>query len=146
MMSTKHLQIGENHGPRRGAALVAVLVCLILVSMYATHMLRSAVQQNRQDRAMWQQCQSMWLAEAAIERGVAQLQQSADYRGETWDVSAEQLSSQRAGRATIQVHRPEESSADGTIEVLVDYPSDSRHRQRYRKQVSLSGSFWRDPS
>ena len=74
--------------PRRGAVLIAVLVCLAIVMMLMLGAVQISVRQQRQVRQHLQLEQTRWLLDAGISRAISQLQSQPEYRGETLSVTS----------------------------------------------------------
>jgi type II secretory pathway component PulK len=76
------------HRRRRGVALMIALAVLTLLLVLAALLTRAAVHGQRETRFQERRLQADFLAEAGLERAVAQLQKVPQYPGETWHVSA----------------------------------------------------------
>ncbi len=99
---------------------------------------RHAALQRQALRSQWQQAQAAWLAESAIERAAARLAAQPDYRGETWNVSADELGGPDAGVAVIRVESTAERPGRRTISVEADYPDHPHLRARCRQESRRS--------
>lgn len=122
---------------RRGAALVIVLILLLAVMAIIGTLVCMLLAEHRQLRGHDDQLQAMWLAESGAQRASAQLARSADYSGETWTVSAEALGGNRDGNVAILVQNIEGEPDVRRVQVTADYPVDSVHRKRHRKQIKI---------
>src|SRR5687767_15100986 len=71
-------------GPRRGAALIVAMICLLLATMLAGSLVRGALLQREQVLRDERQVQAAWLADAALERARLRLQSSPEFGGEMW--------------------------------------------------------------
>ena len=105
---------------RRGLTSVAVLVCLIIITMISGAVIRVGLAPRDEVRAEERSLQAEWLAEAGIQRALARLAVDPAYTGETWDIPARELDSANAALVTITVgpapaSRNDESSAPGPI-------------------------------
>jgi hypothetical protein len=120
---------------RRGAILAVALVTLLVVGLLAGLVLQRSLSAHRQLRLHGLQLQAEALAEAAVARGIAMRRADAEYTGETWQVSQENLPEK--GAATIRV----EAAADkpGHIQITVEarYPDDSLQRARVERTYLL---------
>jgi hypothetical protein len=83
------------------------------------------------------QIQAGWLAESGIQRAAARLAADANYRGETWNVSAEDLGGRDAGAVAIRVEQPPGKPDRRTVHVEADYPSDPQQRARVMRDATL---------
>jgi hypothetical protein len=116
---------------------VAALVCLLVMTLICGSLLRTIQTQRALVRSEERRLQADWLAESGLERACARLANDAEYQGETWSVTADQLGGKDNAAVTIQVAaRP---GKDGEIQRLVsvqaDYPSDPSRRVRARRQA-----------
>ena len=93
------------------------------------------------------QVQAAWLAESGLERAAARLAADADYQGETWALSAEQLAGPEGAAVKIEVKPIAEQPGQRLVRVQADYPGDSQHRARHSKQavVQVSQSEGEEP-
>jgi type II secretory pathway pseudopilin PulG len=122
---------------RPGAALVIALICLLLVGILATTLVRSAVLQHDQVTQEEWQIQAESLAASALERAAAQLAADPDYAGETWlPVSA---AGAPLGRVLIEIAADDSAQPRlQTIRVMTDVPDASHRRARVSRKVSIS--------
>jgi len=111
-----------------------VLIGLLVVALIGTAMMRTVLLQSRSARRAEQVQQAAWLADSALQRAQARLASDADYTGETWNVSADQLQTGFAGVAVIRIE-----SDGGVQRIVVEavYPEHPLQRilQRREKQV-----------
>ncbi|HEY1599296.1 MAG TPA: hypothetical protein VGG64_06820 [Pirellulales bacterium] len=130
--------IARRRVARRGVALIAVLCCLMVAAVVVLNMLRSTIMEQRQLRGQRQHLQAERLAEAGLERGLAQLQQSSTYAGEIWRITAVELGGASAGAVTIRVEPLKDRPQERTILVQADYPDDPLHRVRKTREASFT--------
>ena len=97
---------------QRGAVLVMVLVCLLVVATIGSLLARQMIGEQRQLRRQEDQVQAFWIAESAVQRGRAQEAASDDYTGETWSLDGETLGRKRSAEVKIQTPAAAESAAD----------------------------------
>jgi hypothetical protein len=116
---------------------VAVLVCLIIMTLIAGAVLKVASAHRGQIRAQERRLQAEWLAEAGIQRALARLAADSGYAGETWEVSARDLDSTEGARIAIAVERVPDDRGRRKIRVQADYPRDPPRRARYSRQIVL---------
>jgi hypothetical protein len=122
---------------RRGAVLVSVLVCLFVVVLLSGLLVESIIARQRQMRAEDRRAQAEWLAESAVERGAAHLRKDADFKGETWNVPAEELSQTKPGVATIRVEPVESLPRRRKLLVEALYPDDPHTRARASRELFI---------
>ena len=132
----KHSYRGRR--PQRGAALMAVLVCLLVAGLAVLGMLRGAVTEQRQLRDQRQHLQAERLAEAGMDRACAQLQVSAAYSGETWRIAANELGGPSAATVTIRVAAVADGKNERRVFVQSDYPDDSLRRTRKTREKVIT--------
>jgi Tfp pilus assembly protein PilX len=125
----------ESSQSRRGFLLVVVLICLLLISMIGASLLKLGLTQHRQTRNEQNRIQSIWLAEAGIDRAAAMLRSDSKYSGETWTVSATDLSAKQPGVVQIRVKPDAESDARHVVSVVATFPKDADYRARTSKQL-----------
>jgi type II secretory pathway pseudopilin PulG len=128
---------GEPRHPRRGALLIAVLICVIVITLLGGALLRGGLARREQLRAEERRMQALWLAESGLERAAARLAAANDYAGETWEPSADDLASPWGGRVTIAVERVEAYPERRRVIVRADYPRDATLRARQTKQAMI---------
>ena len=126
--------------------LAVVLLCVSIALMLATVLTRAVAVQHQFDRTAEHQQQCVWLAESGLQRARARLAQSADYRGELWEIGDRLLGNPR--HATVQIRvEPGDPPAGGwnvAIEARcgTDGPMPAAVCQ---KQLFLSSGPFTDP-
>ncbi len=123
---------------RRGLTSVAVLVCLIIITMISGAVLRVGLACRDEIRAQERSLQAEWLAEAGIQRALARLAADPAYTGETWDISARELDSADAALVTITIGPAPGEPKRRHIRAQADYPRDPPRRARYTKSLNSS--------
>ena len=122
---------------RRGAVLIVVLVCLALATALFVLVVKQAVAERRTIDRSHNTLQSLWLAEAGIERAAARLATEEDYAGETWIVSGQQLAGSDDAVVRIQVEKIADRPEQRSVRVETDYPNNPEHRCRRVKQILM---------
>jgi Tfp pilus assembly protein PilX len=122
---------------RRGAVLVSVLVCLLVVVLLLGLLVQSIIARQRQMRAEEQRSQAEWLADSAVERGAAKLRMDAEFEKETWNAAAEELGGPKGGVAEIRSERVEGSPQRRKLVVEAIYPDDPHRRARATREVFI---------
>jgi type II secretory pathway component PulK len=137
--------------PSRGMTVVAVLVCLIIVTLISGAVLKVGLAHRELARFSERRLQAEWLAQSGVERAAARLADDRDYTGETWAISASDLGqSNRAPAGTeadqersaaaivaITVERVPGSAARRRIKVQADYPREVPRRSRHTKELTI---------
>jgi hypothetical protein len=122
---------------RHGAALVATLVCLVIVMAILGNMLVGALRTGRQMRVERDRRQCELLLQAGLDR-VARRTPEATYTGEVLDVPAAQIGGSGDGQITIRISHPE--AAQPHIHVLAEYPVGSESSIRRSRTVRLQST------
>ena len=125
-------------GKRRGAVLVVVMVCLLVVSLICAAVLKMSISEHRQVRMHEWKLQMEWLAESAIERAVAKLSADKDYTGETWKLSADEFGLETSGNVKISVRPVEAQRGQFIVSVQADYLRVGQSNARLSKQVIVA--------
>jgi hypothetical protein len=136
------MKVKKPHRPaifeRRGIVLAAAVACVFLSVILSAGLATSVLARHRQLQSEERQMQAAWLAESALARAAARLQSDAQYSGETWLLSAEDLGGRHAGKAIIAVAAEGEGARRVTVEVL--YPDDPVQRVRVVKEAAVAAS------
>jgi len=122
---------------RRGMVLAAALVVFLLCTAMVCTLLQGVINHERQVRDHRQLDQARWLADAGIDRAIAQVRQSDAYRGETWKVSADELGGIADGKVTITVQAVDEHLGELRVTAQADYPDDDVHRVRQSRETTI---------
>jgi len=131
---------------------VAVLVCLIVVTLVSGAVLKVGLAHLALVRAQEHRLQSEWLAESGFQRALARLAADREYTGETWPISATDLglpertpaartmekTDGAAAVVTIAVDRVAGFATRRRVRVQADYPRDAPDRSRHSKQVIIN--------
>ena len=120
---------------RRGAVLIVVMMCLLLISLIGASLLKLAVAQHKQTQYRQRQIQAEWLANSALERAVAKLRQNADYAGETWTVEEEILGALGVVRITIE--QSDQQPGQRVLSVVAEFPAGIEHRSQVSKRLVI---------
>ncbi len=137
--------------PRRGMTVVALLICLILVTLISAAILRVSAAQREFIRAQERRLQAEWLVESGVERCRASLADNREYAGETWLLSGDDLGLARHGGSTGKGHEHDQPAAvviitvdhladnpvRRRVRIQADYPPDSPRRARHSKQILI---------
>lgn len=123
---------------RRGSVSVVVLVCLVLVTAIAGALLRVGLAERARLAGEERRLQAGWLAESALERAAARLAASrGEYRGETWDLSSDELGGPVPGRVSIAIEPVDKDSRRRRIRVQADYPREATLRARVTRVATV---------
>ena len=122
---------------RRGLVLMAVMFCLAAATLLCGVLLKVTLAEQRQGRWAEWRLQAEWLAESGVERAAAQLAASAEYAGETWDLTAQELSQDATGVITIEVEAVAGQPDLRLVRVLADYLRDGERRARHSVEVKV---------
>ncbi len=123
------------HRNRTGFALVAVIGCLVAASLILATVVRTAAVGYRAAKTEAWQIQAVWLAESGLQRAVWQLHSNADYVGETWTLSAQELGGSHGAVVQIEVETPAGQPERRLVRARAEYPNDPQHRVRHTKEI-----------
>jgi hypothetical protein len=115
---SRHCQRSRNQ--RSGSIVIVALVCLLVVMGLAASMIQGALRDRRHMRTLRDLRQTELLIEAGVDRAAFQLADD-DYRGETWDVPAEEIVGRGAGRVVIEASRDGDDEP-WQVRVAAEYP------------------------
>ncbi len=118
--------------PRCGSALVVVLVGLAVTTLLFMAAMKMILVQRKTIELNARQIQAGWLADSGIERAIARLAADANYRGETWKVSAEDLGGRDGGIITIKAEQVPGKTDRRAVKVEADYPPEPEQRRGKR--------------
>lgn len=122
---------------RDGSILIVAMVALGVVSALAIAVLRSSLLQSRQSRQELHRAQAECLLDAGLDRAVYELRRRPEYKGETWDLSGQQIVERHAGQVTIRV-ASDASSEMWTVDVMAEYPLGSPASVRRSRSYQVS--------
>lgn len=123
---------------RPGAVLVVVLICTLLASVILGTLLQLAATGRRQSRVHARSLQADWLAESGIERAAAQLSTNPDYKGETWQIPAEEINGRHAGIVKIEIGPLTGYAEKRNVLIRADFPAGDLQRIRKSKQIVIN--------
>ena len=124
----------HNPKPRRGAILVIVLITMLVASMLGIALIKKVLIHRQQVHLFHGQQQSLWLAEAGIQRALRHLAEKPDYEGETWEVATDVLGPSRSAKVNIAVTRQEDLPEARTIRVAVILDDERARLVGYQRQ------------
>ena len=136
--------------PRGGVVLMIALVLLLVFSMMLLGMIRGLGAGMRQATQASRQHQSVWLANAGLERAAFRIREDGEYTGERWEITADQLaapiqpSPSGAPQAElpvaiveIEVEKVAGSENRRQVVVTADYPAAVTFRVRTQKSAMV---------
>jgi Tfp pilus assembly protein PilV len=136
--STNRVSISKSASNRRGVALIYAMIALLLASVIGAALLKTALARRRQARHEQNRAQSAWFAESGVERAAALLARDANYKGETWGVTAAELGGKLDGQVVIEVAPVSSDPNRRQITVVADFPAGTKHRSRSRKTIEIN--------
>jgi len=137
MKHRRTIRTSDRSGPRRGAILLMVMICLLIATLILGTLLKTAMTHRRQMRSEQMRMQADWLVESAIERAVHHLETDPNYQGETWTIPAADLNNRDSGRVRIAIRKPADGSAGRILNVEAIYPVGTPRQAKRTKQISV---------
>lgn len=122
----------------KGVALIVVLIGMAVTTVIFLSVLKLMAVQRQSVELQIRQIQAGWLAESAVQRTTARLSAEATYRGETWNLSAEELGGRDGASIAIHVEDFPGKPDRRTIHVVADYPADPSRRARQSREVIVT--------
>jgi Tfp pilus assembly protein PilX len=107
-----------------GAVLVVALVSMLVVMMIMSAMLQGTLRVRRHLRAQRDLRQTEFLLQAGADRAAFRLTNATDYRGETWNLPADEMVGNGEGRVTIVASR-DSDARPWEVHVVAEYPTGS---------------------
>lgn len=122
---------------RRGMILIVVLACLAVAGALLIVGVKLSLSAHRVMRSSEWSAQARCLAESALNRAAAKLSADADYSGEIWKISAEDLGGEDAGIVRIEVKPLPDQAKQRLVHIEADYPDDPQYRVRCIKEITI---------
>jgi Tfp pilus assembly protein PilX len=122
---------------RAGTVLIVALVALVVVMAMLGSMLTGTLRARRQLHAERDRRQTELLLQAGLERAAFQLGRDAAYRGESWELAADDVVGTGEGKVTIAASR-EADDQPWQINVVAEYPRGSPLSVRRSQTFTLS--------
>jgi hypothetical protein len=137
--------------PRRGLTTIAVMICLLIITLISGALLKVGLAQRDMSRERERRLQAEWLAESGMDRALARLTIDRGYTGETWPITARELglpettapagptdeAVRSAAMVTIAVEPIAGESNRRRIRVQADFPPEAPRRSRHSKLVVI---------
>jgi hypothetical protein len=106
------------------------LVALAVIAIVEGVLVQGSLSRRRQCQAEERRIQAEWLADAALQRALAQLAKNSTYPGESWVIPPEQLNGRDEAKIRIDVEPAGEQRSEERIRISVDYPREGLIRAR----------------
>jgi hypothetical protein len=122
---------------RRGFAVVTALVCLLIVVSIMGSMIQGAIRARRQMHVERDRRQSEMLLFAGATRAMSRLESEPTYVGDVWQLPADAIVGNGAGRVTCEISR---IAGDGLrqLRVVAEYPVDRDFPIRRSQSFEIS--------
>ena len=120
--------------PRRGVAVLVVLLVVIVVFVGTAAFGRWIMHGHKLSRIHQQQLQANALAESGLERAIRKFQEDNSFAGDSWNVT-QPLS--RPGIVNTKIARDDNAI---TVETIALYPSDSQLPRRAVRSLRIDSS------
>ena len=122
-----------HHG--KGMALIVVLIGLAVATTIFLAVLKLIAVQRQTVELQTRQIQAGWLAESGVQRASARLSVEASYRGETWNIPAQDIGGRDGAAIVIRVDEIAGQPARRMVHVEADYPNDPYLRARQSREA-----------
>ncbi len=119
----------------RGIAMVMVLIALAVATTIFLSALKLISVERQSIELQTRQIQAEWLAESAVQRAAARLSTDADYQGETWNITAEEIGGRDGATIAIHVDKVPGNADRRSVRVEADYPVDPYQRARQGRET-----------
>jgi Tfp pilus assembly protein PilX len=143
--------VGTTSNSRRGMTTIAVLVCLLIITLISGALLKVGLARRNMSRDRERRLQAEWLAESGFDRALARLTLDHNYSGETWPITAQELGLPESTVPAESTGQADRSAAIVTIavepiagevnrrriRVQADYPPDPPRRVRHSHQMLI---------
>ena len=131
---------------------VAVLVCLIILTLISGAILKASVAHRQLAASQEHRLQAEWLAESGAQRAMARLGRDRDYAGETWSIGVDDLGLSQRTPPAKGVPEPDKTAAPDhdrrractgrtpnrrRVHIPADYPLDEPRRSRHSKEIMI---------
>jgi len=127
-------------------ALIVVLIGMAMATMVFLAVLKLIAVERQAVELQSRQIQAGWLAESAVQRASARLAAAANYRGETWNISAQDIGGRDGAAIVIRVDeipgKPDRRKVHVEAALfLSNRPNDPNQQARQSREliVSLKG-------
>jgi Tfp pilus assembly protein PilV len=141
-----------HHGPRRGLTTIAVMICLLIITLISGALLKVSLARRIQARDRERRLQTEWLVESGLDRALARLGADPDYKGETWTITTSDLGFPLPSQPAADAKKPADITAATIsitietiggqpnrrqIKVRADYKPDKTHHERQSRQIAI---------
>ncbi len=114
------------------------LVALAFLAIVFAILMKLSLSERQQARNEERRLQASWLAESGLDRAWAKFSESPDYRGETWQISAETLRGRDAASVRITIEPLERAPGHVRVTSRADFPRDGSSRARQTRTTRFS--------
>lgn len=122
---------------RAGAILVVFVVLLLLASMTVGVLLQVTMQQRGAVKSASLQTQAEWILQSAANRAAVKLRQDANWNGETWKLTAEELQQTNDASAVIDISKDANKPSRRQAQITVLYPAEDAQRVRLQREYVI---------
>jgi hypothetical protein len=139
-MTTHKLRqrINNSRWARRGSVFPIFVVALLLVTTVTGSLIKATVLQKKRVSLTNVSAQAEWLAQSGLDRAIAQLAESAEYAGEEWKISNDQLGGKHSAIVDLTVKAI--SDTQKQITARARYPVESEQRALITRTRIVSGT------
>lgn len=126
---------GRQPRRRTGAVLAIVVMALLVVMLLGAAICQTFLSEQQSYRLRESRLQTLWILESAAQRGIRRRTSDEAYRGETWDIPADDLDGVHPGRAVIRVEEVTEPQDRQRLIIEVQYPADAVQRVVFQREL-----------
>jgi Tfp pilus assembly protein PilX len=124
---------------RQGFVLVTVITIMAISMALFAIWARGSVLEHQRAANQQLRLQAVRLAEAGLQRAIAQLVGNSDYEGETWTVSAADLDQVHSAEVRMRITRSDDHNTV-RIEATAEFPASADRRAQSTKRIEIPNS------
>uniref|UniRef100_A0A7C4LNJ9 Uncharacterized protein n=1 Tax=Schlesneria paludicola TaxID=360056 RepID=A0A7C4LNJ9_9PLAN len=124
------LRPAPSNAPRRGAAMLLVILAIVVASTVGVTLAHAAINQRRQMRREANRAQAFWLVQSGLQRGWSRATHDPHYAGEDWPLVA-------SGHAALVQIRVKRDPSDSRLIVRTEFPPKGWYRTTIHRELPL---------
>lgn len=123
---------------RSGAALIIVVVVIAVAMTLAAGAASRIAASHRDLQVRERHAQAVRLAESGVRRAAARLRGDADYEGETWDLSADQLRQPYGAQVRIAVTPIDDQASGARVTATAVCDPEGARKARHTETLTFT--------